>query len=518
MTLNVCNMGKVDIDVFISSAGAALSSHIRPATCAAVAESDGGMQPVYVGLAFTDSKGQWGAARRLTPFPTMGVKELPAATWLAMKARGEKVPPQPNVLTLATRSETVRHGNANVSLPMQLLFQPNVPECRNVSTGGGTATIIEVATICENLGYTLKVEAYPDSREIRLGVPPISGMMNPDRPLSTLRISEKTVVDWAEEEAERKARETPQPVNWSDLLATLRRGYGRQRDRDLFPKYIVIRGTVSKVEVNNVFFRESPDIDRGPNFPPAPEFAVCTTRLDIFQDVFGADFRTSMIGKSIEVQGEPFYGTGACGIGITLARQVRPVPSAQFAVGTRFWVPPPSAVPSFTPAETAALQAKWEEDLQRRHVCAEQAAKAYPEYFLKSEQRAAYQKLFQACMEGAGSPTSAPSPTPAAAPVAAAPATAPAKATAPAAPTTTESPEAAAARAKAVQDQQQRAAQDRLATQQKSAQDARQRAQKSQACILEWLKAHPDGGQSDPVTFQMGYAACLQMGQAQPAK
>lgn len=168
VTLTVCNMGKVDIDVFVSPAGNAFSSHIRPATCAVVAESAGATEPAYVGLAFTDSRGQWGAARRFDGVPYMGVKNFPLAIRLAMSLRRET---PPNVLTLATRSETVRRGN--VSLPMQLLFQPSVPDCRTVPTGGGATlgrtTIVEVTTICEDLGYTLEVEAYPDSREIRLG-------------------------------------------------------------------------------------------------------------------------------------------------------------------------------------------------------------------------------------------------------------------------------------------------------------------------------------------------------------
>jgi len=445
------------------------------------------------------------------------------------------------------------------------------------------------------LGYTLKVEAYPDSREIRLGAPPISGLMlNPDIGISTLRISEKTVVDWAEEEAERKAREAPQPVNWSDLLPVLRR-YGKPRLRDVLPTHIAIRGTVSRVDVNpginniqvvNVVFRESPFVpDPPPSRGPYSEFNVCTTSPDIFQDLFGADFRTSMIGKSIEVRGLP-WGVDCRGllggIDITLARQVRPVPSAQFAAGTRFWVPPPVVVfvppprPAPTNAEieasidTAANSLAWDEEFrtkgQWRNACLQQGEKAYaanpgnqvaigqqtaacmeavdrrlaqeaPQQAQKaqacvrqlrkaypngpSDDPAGHQREWLACVEAQQArpdgAAPAPSPAPAAAPIAARPAPAPARATAPA-PTTTDSPDAAAARAKALQDQQQRAAQDSLATQQKSAQDARQQAQKAQACIVEWLKAHPDGGQSDPAGFQKGYVACLQMGQAQPAK
>ena len=133
VTLSVCNVGKVDIDVFVSLS----NSHIRPATCAVVAKSAGAMEPAYVGLAFADSRGQWGAARRFDGVPYMGVKGLPLVTRLATTFGGEKVPPPANVLTQATRTETVRRGNANVSLPMQLLLQPRFPECRNVSTGGG---------------------------------------------------------------------------------------------------------------------------------------------------------------------------------------------------------------------------------------------------------------------------------------------------------------------------------------------------------------------------------------------
>ena len=42
VTLDVCDTGTVDIDVFVSRAGSVSSSHIRPSTCAAVAKSVGG--------------------------------------------------------------------------------------------------------------------------------------------------------------------------------------------------------------------------------------------------------------------------------------------------------------------------------------------------------------------------------------------------------------------------------------------------------------------------------------------
>ena len=82
----------------------------------------------------------------------------------------------------------------------------------------------------------------------------------------------------------------------------------------------------------NVAFRESPPVaDSRPRFA-LPEFGVCTTNPDVFQDVFGKDFLTSMVGKTIEVQGET-YGGGTCGslkaaVPITLARQIRLVQAA----------------------------------------------------------------------------------------------------------------------------------------------------------------------------------------------
>ena len=139
----------------------------------------------------------------------------------------------------------------------------------------------------------------------------------------------------------------------------------------MLPGYFVVRGTVagvevvqrsigptSKIAVAQITFRESPAVPHWvPNSPPYSEFNACTERLEILQERFGADFRTSMIGKTIEVHGVPFgeacYGLRAS-FQIYLARQIRPVPSAVFAADARFWVPPPVVVPRPRPAPTSA--------------------------------------------------------------------------------------------------------------------------------------------------------------------
>jgi hypothetical protein len=411
VTLTVCNTGTVDIDVFVSATG----THIRPATCVDVAKAAGATQPTYVGLAFTDSRGQWGVARRFDGVPYMGGS---------------------NVLSRATRSQSVQRGNASVSLPLQLLFQPRVPAC----VGTGTTIPDELRrlyvgrTVCEDLGYTLNVEAYPDTREIRLASPPVSGAMSTD---GAFRISAKTDVNWAEEEAARKAREAPAPVDWSDLSSVLSRMAGRERlssgEPLRLPNYVVIRGTVSGVEIRQqpvsssfrswrppppqpfdatatipvaeINFRESP-LAAG---RPYPEFNVCTEQLDILTEQFGADFRSGMIGKVIEVRGiANLPGTVCWGqlgeIQLFLARQVRQVPSVQFAVGTRVWAPPPVSAPPARPAPPPVPSAAEAEQQRQLEACINQAIKDNPNYHMDGERFARYMKAQAACMKRPGSP------------------------------------------------------------------------------------------------------------------
>jgi hypothetical protein len=173
-----------------------------------------------------------------------------------------------------------------------------------------------------------------------------------------------TVVDVAEVGERLERLKPPQRVNWTELLTALRVS---DRVREVLPRSIVIRGTVSNVVMLkgpaesqvNVFFRESPPVaNANPRFA-IPEFGVCTTNPDILQDVFGKDFLTSMAGKTIEVEGET--GGMSCGslkasVTIRLARQIRPVqaaPGSQAASGSEAPVVPQTIsglFADFTPA------------------------------------------------------------------------------------------------------------------------------------------------------------------------
>ena len=247
-----------------------------------------------------------------------------------------------------------RHGNAAVAAALPIVdgrvqdgaYGPLDEQLHRRSRDGNTG----YTQACEDIIYTMTVAAYSDSREASLGEAPMGGAFEATPP-GTGRTGPETQIDWAKLEAERKQREAPEAVSWNDLVPAFRRSLSRAEinsgQRFTMPRYIKVRGTVSAVElrqhpindttnvtVAEINLRESP-LAAG---RPYPEFNVCTTRLDVLQETFGADFRTSMIGKTIEVQGRPI---GVCWgqageIEFGLARQVRPVESAQFAAGTLY--------------------------------------------------------------------------------------------------------------------------------------------------------------------------------------
>ncbi|MGH9722636.1 MAG: hypothetical protein ACRD8O_20700, partial [Bryobacteraceae bacterium] len=350
-------------------------------------------------------------------------------------------------------------------------------------TGGGAVfgntTIVEVTKVCEDLGYTLMVETHLDSHEISLEFKSISGVLS----LNNRRVtfSEKPEIDWATEEAERKASEQPLPVKWSDLLSVLRNPRPQEKLRDVLPGYFVVRGTVAGVEVvqravgpttnitvAQITFRESPAVPHWrPNSRPYSEFNACTERLDILQEQFGADFRTSMIGKTIEVHGVPFgeacYGLRAS-FQIYLGRQIRPVPSAVFAADARVWVPPAVVVPPPPRLLTidelagniveAALKSSYQDNHQKLDAaCRAQTNKAHKANPANFE---AINKEYMACLVAIdGKMAAMPAP--------------------------------------------------------------QRSAEKAKPCAQQLLKAYPDGDRIDPHGFQNGLRACVQAYLGNPA-
>jgi hypothetical protein len=370
VALSVCNAGKVAVDVFVAKGSPVASRHIVPATCARVYSENAGL-PAYVGFGLVDSHGQWGTARRLDLLPDFGI----------------------GVLTKADKNVSIRQGGQDVSTPMQLLFKPRNPICRegvrsasaNLPLNATANQRADAARLdanssrlgldrpsCETLGYVLNVLAYPDTREItfnnfcepcekkaeasitpeeRAAQQQRSNAVNQEitnlkatGPLAALVMGnvEKLGKQQAQEEEKEREEERRQQhpetytrMNWNEMslaLAKVRGSGGRPPE---MPQFLIIRGTVSRVDLSppgasehwvNVYFRESPEQASTSYETVYGAFNICALDAGIFEDMFGPDFRSRMIGQVLEVEGE--YQRNYCkgwkgSIRVTMARQVR---------------------------------------------------------------------------------------------------------------------------------------------------------------------------------------------------
>ena len=147
--------------------GGAASTHLAPRDCGHVYEESG--EPAYVGFGFADSDGQWVGPHRLDLLPNYsGFDNAPTNVW-----------------SKADQSVSVKHGTREVSLSLQLLFNPPGAACHTsqpysaVAHLGFGATAAEMSaaeaqdasspgpvTTCDSFDYTLNAVAYPDTREV----------------------------------------------------------------------------------------------------------------------------------------------------------------------------------------------------------------------------------------------------------------------------------------------------------------------------------------------------------------
>ena len=132
---------------------------------------------------------------------------------------------------------------------------------------------------------------------------------------------------------------------------------------------------------------------------------MCTSDRAIFREVFGPDFMTSMIGKTVEIEGET-QGAVCRGlmssIRVTLAHQVRPVKSTQFEAGSvPKFVPLIPEPPKLTPEQVEAMRVRQEkqaddankyfqkiqEDSRKQAACEEQSDEFAKTHFDLFERR-----------------------------------------------------------------------------------------------------------------------------------
>ena len=383
VTFWICNAGKTDVDVFLSQSGKVTSNSVHLGECATMAHTEGEMAPAYVGLAFTDYRGQWGAARRHD---------------IILDSDKEAFDP-------ANQNVIVKHGNANVTLPMKLYFHPRTPQCHNsVNTPmvqypslaptaaqkaraeAAAAANATVETTCENLRYELYVEAYPDTKELAFkkyceacekkalaDETPAERASREQRAAATNSVIANMMqtpgvgglmmrnlmagVD-AESDKQQKQREADlapaMRVNWNDMQEYLYLAYRQDSRMRPVNQHIIVQGTIQSINVRatnppnqiyDVYFKDD----------PKRQFAFCTSRPDTFQDLFGANFATAMPGKTVEVEG---WLTKGCrdvdgGIQITLMRQLRTLSPGQTGAVAHVWSPAENPIPPTNPAPAA---------------------------------------------------------------------------------------------------------------------------------------------------------------------
>jgi hypothetical protein len=413
VTFNVCNGGKVAIDAYLVQQSSVSAKHIAPAGCGDVAYVDGPMAPGIIAFGFADSKGQWRGARRTDVVPdfnsfldrSIGFPTILERTKQTVTVKqGGTSATIPGLLAFRPQAPwcdaPTQSQSYTSSLPLnatrgQIIQAKGMDMTSSPSTPGGSS--------CHGQYYNLTVIPYPETSEVSLdsqcdpciakeeaGMTPQEKAAN-DRAmddgiafLATLpgfnsTALGKTVVTLAAGEADRRRDEAarraeiakgPYNMNWKDLASFITSAFGvRGRPPLMANRHILLRGTVSRVQLPGaqsswvqVFFKETPTMDPPVDRLPGDYFIkpytgtdnafnICADDPTVLSDVFGANYSTTLIGKTIEVEGE--VNRGACstaaGIHMFLARQVKSVTPGMAASGQKWTaVLQPVAAPAIT--------------------------------------------------------------------------------------------------------------------------------------------------------------------------
>jgi hypothetical protein len=412
VTLNVCNAGKVDVDAYLVQQGSVSAKHIAPADCAPVAQTQGPMAAGTIALGFTDAKGQWGGARRTDTPPdfnsfldrSIGLPTIleRANTTVTVK-HGSASVTVPGLLAFRPQAPwcdapTPSHSNV-ASLPLNAT-RSQIAQAKALDAGSPPTG----QTYCHSQYYNLTVIPYTDSREIGLDTmcdpceaKEEAGLTAQEKAANDRAMDDgiafvrtlpgfnstglgKSVTNMLQAESDRqkaeKARRAelakgPYVMNWKDLSAFITSAFGVRGVAPLMAnRHIILRGTVARVEMPNagaqspsvhVYFKDTGSMEKPPQGLPGDyfinqyvgneqAFGACTSDPSIMSEIFGASYGTSMVGKTVEMEGEvnrEACGTAA-GIQVMLARQLKVVTPGMAMANGRSWVAAPQPVSATT--------------------------------------------------------------------------------------------------------------------------------------------------------------------------
>jgi hypothetical protein len=288
----------------------------------------------------------------------------------------------------------------------------------NNSSGGGGGTK------CDSYNYKLAVTPYPETHEVSLDIPcelcEAKAGMTPEQRAEYERLTAasekqlKTVANMMSlggvlgnsmnnmidqksneirtDEARRaEIAKGPYQMNWKDLPSFVTSAFGaRGRPPLILNRHIILRATIARVAMPNpgyktinVYFKEASTMEKPvPGLPgdyyileflgTERAFNMCTVDESIFREVFGPNFSTAMVGKTVELEGELERGgcEAASSVEIWLARQLKIVTPAMAMAKGQNWMPtvkpiapsapvavaPAAPVPDVTAGRAAAVR------------------------------------------------------------------------------------------------------------------------------------------------------------------
>jgi len=412
VSLTICNAGKVDLDPYLVQGAAVSTTHVKPMQCAILVQSENRMPDGYIGFGLTDAKGQWGGARRLDRVPNGGGPYDPTEGVGAFLERANRSitvkhgaanatipglllfhPPAPPVCITTPTPPASLESRLPIGASQSAVNQARTLDKMNAGRSGPSSTD---GTDC-SYSFQLTVIPYADSREVGLDsrCDPCTATngLTPEQEIQAIDAGERFIGQFTQifgplgrpaqqmvEGANQEERQLiasraeiakgPYQMNWNDLPSFMTSAYNT-RGPLMLNRHIILRGTISRVDSSNpatpgavnIYFQEGSSMGKPMDRLPGEyfvdgylgtdrTFGMCTFDTTILSEVFGTNFATAMVGKTIELEGEMNRKSceAAGGVRLLLARQLKVVTPGMAMVNGQKWTAVQTAVVAAQPA------------------------------------------------------------------------------------------------------------------------------------------------------------------------